>query len=813
MLHDLRYSLRMVRLHPWFSAAVVAALALGIGANTAVFTLVNAVLFKPLPFEGGARIVGIFHRNDAQVQERIPISYPDYLEYREQASTFERLEASMNSGVAISDEGSPPEPYRMARVTPGFFAMLGVQPAIGRGLDAADAAAGADPVILLSHSVWSTRYAEAVDVLGRTVRAGNELATIIGVMPEGFGFPSREQVWMPLVDTPELRDRSQRNLMLIGKRLRGVSNEQARADLDVIAQRLAVEYPDNENLGATVATFHEIQNGGPIRIVFILMQGAVGFVLLIACANVANMMLSRALGRMRETSVRAAMGASRWRIVRPLLVEAVLLSFLGGTAGLIVAIFAVRAFDAAVANVGKPSWIQFAMDYTVFGYFAAACLVSAVLFGLMPGLQASRVDLAGTLKEGSRDSGSKRGGLVSGALVVFQFMLAVVLLVGAGLFVRGLLEQRASTEGLPAGEVLSAGIQLTADRYPDDESRFRFYDRLLTSLEGTPGLRQAALVSNLPATGGATLAYQLEGEPEAEPAARPTALRVAMSPGYLGLLDVPILAGRDFDDRDGFAGRDSIIVTSDFASRVWPGEAPLGKRLRVYPEPPPPNAGPQAERSQPGTWLTVVGVSGDLEQSPNELRPAPLFFIPYAPGGYGAMTVVLRSSGDPAVLATPLRAAMRQIDPDRALANVRTIEEMSYQQGWYLRVFGSAFLIFAAGALLLASIGIYAVVAQTTARRTQEIGVRMALGATSLGIQRLVVGRGLKQLAAGTVLGLAIAFAVTRLMGELLYGVSPSDPVTFGAVIAIIALVGFAALWLPARSAARLHPVKALRHD
>ena len=804
----------MVRLHPWFSAAVVAALALGIGANTAVFTLVNAVLFKPLPFEGGARIVGIFHRNVAQGQERIPISYPDYLEYREQASTFERLEASMNSGVAISDEGNPPEPYRMARVTPGFFAMLGVRPAVGRGLDAADAAAGADPVILLSHSVWSNRYAESVDVLGRTVRAGNELATVIGVMPEGFGFPGREQVWMPLVDTPELRDRSQRNLMLIGKRLPGVSNEQARADLDVIAQRLAVEYQDNEGFGATVATFHEIQNGGPIRVVFILMQGAVAFVLLIACANVANMMLSRALGRMRETSVRAAMGASRWRIVRPLLVEAVLLSFLGGTAGLIVAIFAVRAFDAAVANVGKPSWIQFGMDYMVFVYFAAACLVSAVLFGLMPGLQASRVELAGTLKEGSRDSGSKRGGLVSGALVVFQFTLAVILLVGAGLFVRGLLEQRASMEGLPADEVLSAGIQLPADRYPDDESRFRFYDRLLTSLEGTPGLRQAALVSNLPATGGATLAYQLEGEPEAEPGVRPTALRVAMSPGYLELLDVPILAGRDFDDRDGFAGRDSIIVTSDFAARVWPGEAPLGKRLRVYPEPPPPNAGAEAaERSQPGTWLSVVGISGDLEQSPNELRPPPLFFIPYAPGGYGAMTVVLRSSGNPAALAAPLRAAMRQIDPDRALANVRTIEEMSYEQGWYLRVFGSAFLIFAAGALLLASIGIYAVVAQTTARRTQEIGVRMALGATSPGIQRLVVGRGLKQLAAGTVLGLAIAFAVTRLMGELLYGVSPSDPVTFGSVIGIITLVGLAALWLPARSAARLDPLKALRHE
>jgi putative ABC transport system permease protein len=815
MLHDLRYSLRMMRLHPWFSVALVAALALGIGANTAVFTLVNAVLFKPLPFPGGERIVAIFHRNAAQGQERVPISYSDYLDYREQASSFESLEASINTGVTVSDEGNPPEPYRMARVTPGFFDMLGVQPAVGRRFTPADAAAGADPVILLSHSVWRDRYGRSPEVVGRTVRAGSELATIIGVAPEGFGFPNAQQVWMPLVDAPDLRDRSQRNLMLIGKHSRDVSREQARADLDVIAQRLAAEHPDNEGLGATtVLTFHELQNGGDIRIVFILMQGAVGFVLLVACANVANMMLSRALGRAREMSVRAAMGASRWRMMRQPLVEAVVLSIVGGAIGLSIARLAVQAFETAVANVAKPSWILFEMDYRVFIYVAAVCVVSALLFGLVPGLQASRVDVNAALKEGSRDSGSKRGGMLSGALVVFQFMLAVVLLAGAGLFVRGLLEQRASLDGLPATEILSAGIQLPQDVYPDDASRFRFYDQLLTNLEGTPGLRQAAVASNLPASGGATLAYHLEGAPEVEQGARPTAVRVAISPGYLELLEVPILLGRYFDDRDGFDGQDSIIVTSDFASRVWPGESALGKRLRVYSEQSPPNvAGASADPPRPGRWLTVVGISADLKQDPEELRPLPVFFTPYAPGGYPWMTIVLRSSGDPTALAAPLRAAVRQVDGDRGLTNVRTLEEASYEQGWYLRVFGSMFLIFAAAALLLASIGIYAVVAQTTARRTQEIGVRMAMGATSPTIQRLVVGRGFKQLAVGSALGLAIAFAVTRLMGELLYGVSPTDPVVFSSVVAIIMLVGLAACWLPARRAARLDPLKALRHE
>lgn len=814
MLHDLRYSLRMMRMHPWFSAALVAALALGIGANTAVFTLVNAVLFKPLPFDGGERIVAIFHRNAVQSQERVPISYADYLEYREQTSTFESLEASMNGNVAVSDEGNPPELYRMSRVTAGFFDMLGVRPVVGRGFTPGDTVTGAGPVILLSHSVWRDRFGQARDVVGRTVRAGNELANVIGVMPEGFGFPNSQQVWLPLVETEQLRDRTQRSLMLIGKRAQGVSEDQARADLDVVAQRLAADHPDNEGLRASVSSFHELQNDGPIRVVFIMLQGAVGFVLLVACANVANMMLSRALGRTREMSVRAAMGASRWRMLRQPLAEALLLSLLGGAAGLVIALFAVQAFDAAVANVGKPSWILFEMDYLVFVYFAAACVVSALLFGLVPGLHASRVDLNSALKEGSRDSGSRRGGMLSGALVVLQFMLAVVLLAGAGMFVRGLLEQRASLDGLPAAEVLSGVILLPQDRYPDDAARFRFFDELLSRLEGTPGLRQAALASNLPAGGGAPLAYQLEGEPELEQGARPTATRVTISPGYLELLDVPILTGRYFDRRDGFDGQDSIIVTSDFAARVWPGQPALGKRLRLYSEPARPNGGAgAAEPPQPGRWLTVVGISGDLKQAPQELRPLPVFFVPYAPGGSPFMAVVLRSTGNPAALAAPLRAAVREMDPDRGLANLRTLEENAYQQGWYLRVFGSMFLIFAAAALLLASIGIYAVVAQTTARRTQEIGLRMALGATSRGIERLVVKRGLKQLALGTVLGIAIALALTRLMGELLYGVSPSDPVVFGSVAAIIALVGLAACWLPARRAAALDPLKALRHD
>jgi predicted permease len=817
MRHDVRLALRIIRMHPWFAAAVVAALALGIGANTTVFTLVNAVLFKPLPFRGGDRIVAVFHRSP-QGEVRVPISYPDYLEFRAQASTFDALEATWTTQTPLSERGNPPELYTMARVTPGFLEMLGVQPILGRGLTPADASAATGTAVLIGYGIWRDRYGMAGDVVGRDVRVGPQAATIVGVMPRGFGFPNNHQLWMPLVDTPELHQRAQRNLMLVGVRKPGVSMEQARADMGVIAQRLASSYPtDNRDLGAEVIRFHDLQNAGPIRLVFLMMQGAVGLVLLIACANIANLMLSRALGRTREMSVRAAVGASRWRLVRQLLVEAVVLSCIGGAFGLVLARYGVRAFDAAVANVGKPTWILFEMDYAVFAYFGFACVLSGVLFGLAPALQAARVDLNSSLMEGSRDSGSKRRGILSGTLVVVQFTLALVLLAMAGMFVRGLLAQRTAMAALPSDRILTARVQLPGDRYKDDDARFRFYDQLLASLRSTSGVSRAEIVTNLPGEGAPALEYQIEGAPEVERGSRPSALRVAASPGYLSAIDVPMVAGRTFDERDGFAGREAVIVTSDFAARVWPGQSPLGRRLRFYPPPPPPpnpsNAQAAAPAAGPEPWLTVVGVSGDLEQRPNEISPLPLVFVPYAPGANAGMAVVLRANGDPRTLVGPLRTALQRLDPDRALGNVATLTERVAQQGWYLRVFGSVFVIFATGALLLASIGIYAVVAQTTARRTREIGIRMAMGATSRSILGMVVGRGVKQLAAGVVLGLAVALVVTRLMRELLFGVSPQDLLVFGSVVTVITLVGLAACWFPARRAARLPPLDALRHE
>lgn len=802
MTKDLRFALRMISSHPWYSAAIVAALALGIGANTTVFTLFNAVLYKPVPVPGGERLVSVTNGNPSEDRSQMPVSYPDFLEYRSQGSAFEALEAAMLRGAVVSEPDNPPQRYRMGRITAGMFGMMHTVPALGRGFVPDDATPGAGLVVLLGHGMWMERYGGATDIVGRTIRVDGLPATVIGVMPEGIEFPAGQQLWMPLVPDEGLEDRRRRSLELFGMLHDGTTIEEARANLNVVAARLASEHPEaNEGVGVNVQTFHERYNGGPIGTVFVLMQAAVGFVLLVACANVANMMLSRALNRRREVSIRTAMGASRWRIVRQLLTESVLLSFAGGVIGLGLTQLGIRAFDLAVANVGKPYWIHFTIDYTVFGYFAAMCLLSGLLFGLAPALQASRVDLNSALKDGTRTAGSVRGGRLSGALVVFQFMLAVVLLAGAGVFVRSYFTYEAINDWLPAESLLTAHIELPLDRYEDAEARQRFYDELLPRLRALPGVEQVAIVSNPPGTGSGERRFEIEGVPAVDDPDRPTANVVVQSPGEFRLVNLPILAGRDFEETDGTDSKRAAIVTRDFAERVWPGEDAIGKRVRFHGD------------DGPGEWVTVVGVSADVVQYLDVADPDPLLFLPYRQEGYSWMALMVRTAGEPTAVTGGVRHELQRLDPDLPLFDVLSMNEVERAQRWYLRVFGVVFLIFATIALLLASIGIYAVVAQTTGRRTQEIGVRMALGATSGSILRTVMARGMKQLAAGLALGLAGALAVTRLLTSMLTRVSPTDPVVFGAVTLVLLGIGMFACWLPARRAAALHPVKALRYE
>jgi len=798
MSYDLRFALRMIRAHGWFSTAVVVTLALGIGLNTMVFTIINAALYKPVPVPGGARLVAVSCKTPGNGDDRL--SYPDLFDYRAQVHSFESLEGASDQGGVLGEPGNPPQAYHLERATTGIFSMLHIHPVLGRDFLPSDALPNAAPVLMLGYTVWQERYAGSPSVIGRQVRVNERPATIIGVMPKGFMFPTTVDLWMPLVPTPNDLKRGNRQLQAFGILHPGVTMAAAQTEMTGIAQRLASEYPaTNKDVTARVLSFHERYNGGNIKMVFLLMLASVGFVLLIACANVANMMLSRAVARQREMSIRAALGASRWRVVRQLLMESVVLSVLGGALGLGLAAFGVRWFNLVTANVGKPYWVHFTMDYTVFGYFAALCIVSGLVFGIAPALRASRPDLNQVLQEGGRSIGRHRGGWLAAGLVVFQFALTLVLLTGAGIFVHSLLKTLDTNKTIPTSQLMVARLQLPDDRYKDVDARQRFFDQLLPRLRAIPGVTQATIVSNPPGLGSVDTHIEIEHAPVTDPAHRPPISYVVSSPGYLETIHLPLLRGRDFTATDGAPGHLSAIVTRETADHFWPRQSPLGRRFRLYDDP-----------AKPGEWITVVGVSANIVQDVNSQNPNPLLFQPFRQMDWNGMSLVVESTSNP---TKAVSAAVQSLDQDLPLRDTYMLNGAIEHNQWYLHLFSKVFMGFAFIALLMAAVGIYAVLAQATSRRTQEIGVRIALGASWRNILLLVMRRGVWQIAAGLVLGLAAAWPAARLMASLPIGVSTTDPVVFLAVAGVLALVGLFACWLPARRAAALDPVQAIRYE
>ena len=798
VVQDIRYAVRGILAHRWFSAAIVAMLALGIGLNTMVFTLVNAVLYKPVPVPGGDRLVSVADRLPSQGDSSTPFSYPDFQDYRTQARSFESFQAIDDERDILSESGNPPHQYHGAHATAGLFAMVHTKALLGRAFLPTDDHAGAESVLVLSYDVWQERYAGLASVIGRPVRVNGQMATIVGVMPKGFRFPSGVDLWMPLVPTTDLAKRDNRQLRGYAILKPGVTLHQANAELNGIAARLAKQFPDDKDLGVSVLTFQQRFNGGNIRIVFLMMLAAVGFVLLIACADVANMMLSRALSRQREMSIRTALGATRRRLIRQLLIESTMLSTIGGVLGLGLAEAGIHWFDLSTQTI-RPSWIEFTMDFAVFGYFAALCIVSGLLFGIAPALRASNPDLTAVLKDGAHSVGRRRGGWLSAALVVFQFALTLVLLTGAGIFVRALLNSLSINPSVPVNQLTMASLQLPDSRYKDAGARQRFYDQLLPRLRELPGVAHAAITSDGPGLGANRQQIELEHAPIANPAQRPSISYVVQSPGYLDTIHLPLLEGRDFNDIDGAAHHEAAIVTRDAATRLWPGQNPMGKRFRLY-----------DDKNKASDWITVVGISADLVQEVQENDPRPLLFVPYQQEGRDNMAVMVESAADP---LQALRATVQSLDPELPLNYPVRMKDALEHQTWFLRVFGRIFLGFALIAMLMASMGIYAVIAHATNSRTQEIGVRLALGATMHNILLLVMKRGLWQIGTGLVLGLGAALPFAHLMASLPFGVARSDASIFLIVALGLALVGVFACWLPARRAAGLDPVKAIRYE
>jgi putative ABC transport system permease protein len=809
LLQDLRFALRLLLKDRWFSAVAITALALGIGVNATVFTLVNAVLIRGLPFEDSGRLYVLGVKPPTSSGQAEPISYPDLLDWRAANTSFEGLAAMARGSMTVSDARTAPEDTPGVWITSNAFDLLRQPTVLGRGFRPGDDAPGAERVVILGHALWQTRYRGDRGVLGLPLRVNGEPATVVGVMAPGIKFPTNAELWVSAIPTADQqRKREIRPFTVFGRLKSDRTIGQARAELDAIVGRLAKDHPaSNKELSvAVIQTFNERFNAGPVRVVFLALMGAVGFVLLIACANVANLLLSRSTERAREIAVRYAMGATRWRVVRQLLIESLLLACIGGLIGLGIAVVGTRLFDRAVADVGKPYWIQFTIDGVVIAYLAAICVFTSVIFGLAPALQVARTSVGSVLKQGGRGStGSRSMRRFSSALVVLELALTLVLLVGAGLMVRSFMALSAIETGIKTEHLVAMRINLPRATYPTPEVRTAFFERLAPRLASLPGADNAAVTTSMPPFGLWGRELLIDGRADAGRGKREDSGYVAVSPSFFETVGAPIRRGRPFDARDGGKGAEVAIVNERFAAKFFPGEDPIGKRIRF----------PDDDPADDTPWMTIVGVSPDVRHGdPREREIAVVAYIPVRQLGPGGATVILRSRVDPGTLVAAVRREVQALDPDQPVGSAQTVDQMLVRQSWPFRVFGTLFGILALIALTLASVGLYAVIAYSVSTRTQEIGVRMALGASGGRVRWLILRRGLIQIGFGLVIGMAGAYAAGKfVLGLVLAQVSGTDPLIFGAVPIFLTLVALAACVIPARRAAGLDPLAALRNE
>ena len=807
MLQDLRYAFRMLVKDKWFTLVAVLALALGIGLNATVFTFVNAVLIRGLPFHHPEQILHMNGRNSA-TSSGSGISRLDFEDLRARTQTFSGLAAYRGGNFIVTESGRPPERVQGVFVTANTFSLLGQEAMLGRTFSADEDQQQAAPAVLLGYGVWQSRYGGDPSIVGRVLKVSDVSCTVIGVMPEGVKFPNNADLWRPLVpEGDDLTKRDTRNMNLFGRLKPGVSRAAATTEITGIAKQLEQQYPDtNKNMTIEVMTFNERFNGGPIRAVFLALLGAVGFVLLIACANVANLLLARSATRAREVAVRVALGASRLRIIRQLLVESVLLACLGGVLGLALARVSVQLFDAAVSDVGKPYWIQFTFDPLVFTYFAAICLTTGIVFGLAPALQVSKTNVNDVLKEGGRGSaGARRARRMVSAMVIAEITLTLVLLVGAGLMIRSFLKLYSFNLGIDTTNLLTLQIQLPNQKYPKPEERRIFYDSLMTRLQAIPGMQAATIATAIPFGGSEGRTLEIDGRPAAKPEEAPRTSVVTISPSYFDVMGVAMRRGRALTDADGAPGAENVVVNERFVTRFFPGEDPVGKRIRLV-------AG--GRTPEPGPWVTIVGLTPTIRQgNPQEREPDAVVYQPYRLQAPGFMNIITRSQVPAASLTMLVREAVQAVDADQPVFQVRTVDEFLARARWPYRVFGTLFTIFACIALVLSAVGIYAVTAYSVTQRTPEIGVRMALGARPGQVSWLILRRGLVQLAIGLTLGVVLAWFASAALQSLVVQIPTRDPVTFGAILVLLILVTVSACLIPARRATRLDPVSALRAE
>jgi putative ABC transport system permease protein len=797
LFRDIRYGARSLMKRPGFTVIALIALALGIGANTAIFSLVNAVLLRPLPFAEPDRLVWAWG-NVRTGSNRASVSPPDFLDYRQQNTAFEEFAAFMPVALNLTGSGEP-ERLTAAGVTGNYFQALGVQPVLGRTFLLENEKPGSDQVAVLSYRLWQKRFAGDQSIVNRTIVLDGRTCLVTGVMPQGFNFPQYAELWVPInfEIAAGMKQRGAHFMRPIGKLKQGVTLEQAQADTDAIARRLEEQYPDtNKSWNLRLVSLREQLVGNTRPTLFILF-GAVGFVLLIACANVANLLLVRAAGRQKEIALRTALGAGRFRIVRQMITESVLLALVGGTLGTLLAVWGIELL-VKLSEGNIPPTAQVRIDVTVLAFTLLTSVVTGVLFGLAPALRTMRLNLSESLKEGGRvgGDGAQRNRTRS-VLVVIESAVAVVLLIGAGLLVRSLIQLQNVSPGFDPQNVLTMRVDLPRGKYSTPEKAESFFTELERRIGSLPGVEDVALITELPLSGQRNdIPYAVEGRPPVPSDQLFGDDWRRVNQHYFSAMRIPFLRGRNFTEQEVRESAKVVIISDLLARKVFPNEEPIGKRLILV------------IAREP---FEIIGIVGDIRDRALEVNPLPAMYLPSNQSG--GTNVVVRTLGDPASLTGAIRKEVRAIDPDQPIAAMRTMNEWMDTAVAGSRYRTALLALFAFVALVLASTGIYGVMSYSVSQRTHEIGVRMALGARRSDVLKLVVRQGMTLVVIGVGLGLVGAIALTRVMSTLLFGVTARDPFTFATVAALLIAVAFVACYLPARRATKVDPLVALRYE
>ncbi len=815
---DIRYGARMLLKNPGISIIVVIALALGIGANSAIFSVVNAVLLRPMPYEESDRL--IFLNEKSPVLDEMSISYPNFSDWRAQTQTFEKIGVYNRASYNLTGAGEA-ERIVTGQVSADLFSVLRVNALHGRVFNNEEDKPGGRAVVVLSYPLWQRRFGGQMSILNQPITLNGKSYDVIGIMPETYAYPSRAEMWVPvgqLSDQPSWKERGNHPGLYGVARLKpGVTFEQADADMNTIAANLEKQYPDS-NAGNRVRLrpLLEIFVGDVRRALWVIF-GAVGFVLLIACANIANLLLARASARKKEMAIRTAVGASRWRLMRQLLTESVLLSLIGGAIGLALARWGVQLI-LYVSPTGIPRSREIGLDWTVLAFTVVVSVATGIIFGLLPAIQAGDVDVHETLKESGRGTSSRQW--LRSFLVVGEVATTLVLLIAAGLMIRSFYLLQKVNPGFSHEQLTTFSVALPQKKYATQEARASFYDRLLENIRALPGIESAAAASGLPlGNNGWQSGFRIEGRPDPPRDQTPLVELCMVTPDYFKAMNIPLLRGRSFTDSDNrshLAGQDlsklnddqrairglnKIIIDEEFAKRYWPNEDPIGKRVLF---------GGQEEPRK----LEVIGVVGRVKmESLNQNSDRVQGYYPYAQSPSGSMTIIMKGASDPNQLIGSVRAAIKEIDPDQPIYAIRTMDEIRAESVQNERLNLTLLSLFAGIALVLAIVGIYGVMSYSVTQRTHEIGIRMAVGARPRDVFTMIMGHGMKLAVIGVVIGLIGAFALTRLMASMLFGVEPTDATTYGGIAALLLGVSLLACYLPGRRATKVEPTVSLRYE